>query len=39
MRWQDFRRSENVEEREGGAPFGFGGFKLGGGAILLIVGR
>ena len=39
MRWQDFRRSENVEEREDGAPsgFGVGGFKLGGGAILIVV--
>lgn len=39
MRWQDFRRSDNVEESQGGAPSGFGGggMRLGGGALALIV--
>jgi predicted metalloprotease len=37
MKWEDMRESENVEERAGGSPMGFGGFKLGGGAIILIV--
>ena len=42
MRWGDFRRSDNVEDRTdgepvgGGAPLG-GGMKLGGGAIVVIV--
>jgi len=42
MRWQDMRRSDNVEDRTGGGGFGGGGFgiggiPLGGGAIILIV--
>jgi uncharacterized protein len=39
MRWQDFRRSDNVEElgTSGSSGFGGGGLRLGGGAILLIV--
>ena len=39
MRWGDFRRSENVEDRGagGGGGFGIGGIPLGGGALLLIV--
>jgi len=38
MRWEDMRRSENVEERSGGMPFGIGGgMGLGGGAILVVV--
>jgi uncharacterized protein len=35
MRWEDFRRSDNVEERSGGG--GFGGMRLGGGALIVIV--
>src|ERR1700730_1187496 len=40
MRWQDFRRSDNVEElgSSGSSGFGGGGIRLGGGAILLVVG-
>src|SRR5947209_5861017 len=43
MRWQDMRRSDNVEDRTGGGGglggggFGIGGIPLGGGALLLIV--
>ena len=38
MRWQDFRRSDNVEEVESSSSgFGGGGIRLGGGAILLVV--
>ena len=37
MRWQDLRPSDNVEEREGTTPAGFGGMRLGGGAILIVV--
>jgi predicted metalloprotease len=39
MKWEDMRESENVEERSGGSPLGFGGsgIKLGGGAIIVIV--
>jgi len=41
MKWDDFRRSDNVEDAGpggggGGMPFG-GGFRLGGGAIIAIV--
>jgi predicted metalloprotease len=32
MRWQDLRRSSNVEER-GGIPGGVGGFRIGGGGM------
>jgi predicted metalloprotease len=37
MRWQDLRPSDNVEERESAAPAGFGGIRLGGGAIVIVV--
>ena len=46
MRWGDFRRSENVEDRTGGMPegsggggggMGFGGMRLGGGAMIVLV--
>lgn len=39
MRWGDFRRSENVEDRSAssGAGFGGSGIKLGGGAIVVVV--
>jgi predicted metalloprotease len=40
MKWEDFRRSDNVEDAGpgggGGLPFG-GGFRLGGGAIIAVV--
>ena len=36
MRWDDFRRSDNVEERAGGG-FGGGGMRLGGGAIIIVI--
>ena len=42
MRWDDFRRSDNVEDRTGdsggggGFPLG-GGIKLGGGALVVVV--
>src|SRR6185295_549100 len=47
MRWGDFRRSDNVEDRTaeesgggfsgGGFPVGGGGIRLGGGALVVIV--
>src|SRR4051812_20382174 len=43
MRWGDFRRSENVEDRTEGAPEGsgtglpFGGLHIGGGALVILV--
>jgi predicted metalloprotease len=43
MRWQDMRRSENVDDITDGQPagggmsFGGGGLKLGGGAMILVV--
>jgi len=44
MRWGDFRRSDNVEDRTGGLPeggggggTGFGGMRLGGGAMIILV--
>ncbi len=37
MRWDDFRRSDNVEERSGGGGGGFGGMRLGGGAVIVVV--
>jgi uncharacterized protein len=38
MRWQDFRRSDNVEESSGGGSSGMGGgMRLGGGAIVVVV--
>ena len=41
MKWEDFRRSDNVEDRTGadsvsGFPGG-GSMKLGGGALILVV--
>ena len=36
MRWDDFRRSENVEDAGSGGGLG-GGFKIGGGALIAIV--
>ncbi|HEY2864112.1 MAG TPA: neutral zinc metallopeptidase [Casimicrobiaceae bacterium] len=38
MRWQDYRRSDNVEEGESAGPSMFGGgLRLSGGAIILVV--
>jgi uncharacterized protein len=38
MRWDDFRRSDNVEDAGSGGGFGFGGgFRLGGGAIIAVI--
>ena len=44
MRWGDFRRSDNVEDRTEGAPegsggggFPLGGMHIGGGALIIIV--
>jgi predicted metalloprotease len=47
MRWGDFRRSDNVEDRTGGLPEGsgggggggmpFGGMRIGGGAMVILV--
>ncbi len=37
MRWQDFRRSDNVEESTGGGSSGIGGIHLGVGGILAVV--
>ena len=44
MRWEGFRRSENVEDRTemgpaggGGFPLGGGGMRLGGGAIIVLL--
>src|ERR1700680_2199980 len=38
MRWQDFRRSDNVEESSDGGSSGIGGIHLGiGGGIIVIV--
>jgi len=40
MKWEDMRRSENVEDaRSGGGGIGFGGpgIRLGGGAIIVVV--
>ncbi len=42
MRWDDFRRSDNVEDRRGETDGGGGGFNLGGtgnlgiGAIIVL---
>ena len=34
MRWDDFRRSDNIEDdRSGGGGFGGGGFPVGGGGL------
>lgn len=37
MRWQDFRRSDNVEESTDGGSSGIGGIHLGVGGILAVV--
>jgi predicted metalloprotease len=37
MRWQDFRRSDNVEESSGSGPSGIGGIHLGVGGVLAVV--
>jgi uncharacterized protein len=37
MRWQDFRRSDNVEESTGGGSSGFGGMRLGVGGIIVVI--
>ena len=41
MRWGDFRRSDNIDDRTGadgsGGSFGGGGIRLGGGAIVVVV--
>jgi len=38
MRWNDFRRSDNVEDAGSGSGRGLGGgFKIGGGALIAIV--
>ena len=42
MRWGDFRKSDNVDDRTsgdpgGGSPLGGGGMRLGGGALVVIV--
>ena len=41
MRWGDFRRSENVEDRTGQSPSGggfpIGGLPIGGGALVIVV--
>jgi len=37
MRWQDLRRSDNVEDRRGFGGMPGGGFKLGGCGLLLVI--
>jgi len=37
MRWQDFRRSDNVEESSGGGSSGFGGMHLGIGGVIIVI--
>src|SRR6184192_3326013 len=38
MRWDDFRRSDNVDDAGSGGGFGLGGgFRIGGGALIAIV--
>jgi len=40
MKWEDFRRSDNVEDRTDASPaggFGGGGIRLGGGALIVVV--
>jgi predicted metalloprotease len=37
MRWQDLRRSGNVEDQRAGGAFSGGGFRLGGCGLLLVI--
>src|SRR5436190_4634448 len=38
MRWDDFRRSDNVDDAPAGGGSGLGGgFRLGGGAVIAVV--
>ena len=37
MRWQDFRRSDNVEESTGGGSSGFGGMHIGIGGVIIVI--
>jgi predicted metalloprotease len=37
MRWQDFRRSDNVEESTGGGSSGIGGIHLGIGGVIIVI--
>ncbi len=37
MRWQDFRRSDNVEESTGGESSGIGGMHLGIGGVIVVI--
>ncbi len=37
MRWEDMRKSENIEDRTGMGPALGGGLKLGGGGLILVV--
>ncbi|MDQ6924270.1 MAG: zinc metallopeptidase [Pseudomonadota bacterium] len=37
MRWQDFRRSDNVEESTGGGSSGIGGMHLGIGGVIVVI--
>src|SRR6266576_4899330 len=37
MRWQDFRRSDNVEESSDGGSSGIGGIHLGIGGVIIVI--
>src|SRR6202163_682872 len=37
MRWQDFRRSDNVEESSDGGSSGIGGIRLGIGGVIVVI--
>jgi predicted metalloprotease len=37
MRWQDFRRSDNVEESSDGGSSGIGGLHLGIGGVIIVI--
>src|SRR5216683_5472970 len=37
MRWQDFRRSDNVEESSDGGSSGIGGIHLGVGGVIIVI--
>ncbi len=37
MRWQDFRRSDNVEESSDSGSSGFGGIHLGIGGVIIVI--